>query len=92
MSKQDAYIEKAQAKIEEYSAKLDQLKAQAKSKQADGKIETQKQADQMEADLQVARQKLSELSNTTEENSEDISDRFKTLSNDLETSFRKFFK
>ena len=92
MSNKDAYIEKAQAKIEEYSAKLDQLKAQAKSKQADGKIETQKQADQMEADLQVARQKLSELSNTTEENSEDISDRFKTLSNDLETSFRKFFK
>ena len=92
MSNKDAYIEKAQAKIEEYSAKLDQLRAQAKSKQADEKIEAQKHADQMEADLQVARQKLSELSKSTEDNTSDLSDRFKTLSDDLETSFRRFFK
>lgn len=91
MSTRDAYIEKAQAKIDEYSAKLDQMKAQAKSKQADEKIEAQRNADKLEAEIEVAKQRVNEWANSTEEDPKDVSSRFKTLGDDLENSFRKFF-
>lgn len=91
MSHRDAYIEKAQAKIDEYSAKLDQLKAQAKGKQADEKIEAQRNADKLEAEIQAAKQRINEWANATEDNPQDVSSRFKTLADDLDNSFRKFF-
>ena len=91
MSTRNAYIEKAQAKIDEYSAKLDQLKAQAKSKQADEKIEAQRNADKLEAEIQAAKQRINEWANSTQDDPKDVSSRFNTLADDLENSFRRFF-
>ena len=91
MSTRNAYIEKAQAKIDEYSAKLDQLKAQAKSKQADEKIEAQRNADKLEAEIQAAKQRINEWANSTQDDPKDVSSRFNTLVDDLENSFRRFF-
>jgi len=81
MSKKDAYIEKAQAKIEEYACKLDELKAKAKGEVAGLKIELLEQID-----------KLAELTDSAEDKWEDLSTRFEVLADDLGTSFRKFFE
>lgn len=91
MSKKDAYVQKAKAKIDEHSAKLDQLKAQADGSIADKKIEAHKHIEKLEAKLEVAKQRLGEITDSAEEAWEDLTDRFDHLTDELGSAFKKFF-
>lgn len=91
MSKKDAYVEKAQAKIEEHSAKLDQLKAKVKGEVADNKIEGHKQIEKLESKLDAAKKRLAEITDSAEDTWEDLTERFENLGDDIGASFKKFF-
>lgn len=90
MSKKDAYLAKAQATIEEQAAKLDVLKAQAKGKVANQKIEANKTIETLESKLDSAKSRLAEIVDSTEDTWEDLTDRFETLADDVGTSVKKF--
>jgi predicted RNase H-like nuclease (RuvC/YqgF family) len=92
MSKKDAYIEKAQAKIEEYACKLDELKARTKGEVDGMKIDAQQQIDRLEIKLDATRLRLAELTDSAEDKWQDLSGRFEVLADDLGASFRKFFE
>ncbi len=90
MSKKDAYVEKAQAKVEEQSAKLSRLKAQVKGEVADKKIDTYNLIEKLEAKLASAKSQLNEIANATEDKWESLSERFETLSDEVSASVKKF--
>jgi enoyl reductase-like protein len=92
MSKRDAYIEKAQAKIDEHAANLDKMKAKAKGGIADKKIEAHEHIEKLEANLNKAKKQLAEIVGAAEASWEDLTGRFDTLADDLSTSVKKFFK
>ncbi len=91
MNSKDAYIEKAAARIEEYSAKLELLKAKAGVEVVNRKIDAQEHIVKLEASLENAKSRLTELSDAAEDGWEDLSERFEVLADDLGASFRKFF-
>lgn len=91
MSKKDAYVEKAQAKIAEQAAKLDQLKAKIKGGVADQKIEAHGQIEKVEAKLDAAKARLTEISDSAEGAWEDLTERFEGLTEELSGSVKKFF-
>ncbi len=91
MSKKDAYIEKAQAKIEEQSAKLDELKAQVKGEVASQKIEAFEKIEKLEAKLDAAKLRLSEITESAEDAWEDLTHRFESLADEVGVSVKKFF-
>tara|TARA_R110001583_G_scaffold130834_1_gene282544 strand:+ start:41637 stop:41918 length:282 start_codon:yes stop_codon:yes gene_type:complete len=91
MSKKDAYIEKAQATIEEQSAKLAELKAQAKGKVADQKIEANEKIEKLESKLNVAKSRLAEIADSAEGAWEDLTDRFDNLADEVGASVKKFW-
>ncbi len=91
MSKKDAYVEKAQAKINEHAAKLDELKAKVKVQVADQKIEAHEHIEKLELKLDAAKSRLTEISNSTEDRWHDLTARFETLTDECGASFKKFF-
>lgn len=91
MSKKDAYVAKAQAKIDEQAANLNKLKAKAKGEVADKKIETHKRIEKLETKLDSAKSRLEEISDSAEDKWEDLTDRFEELTDDLGSAFKKFF-
>ncbi len=90
MSKQDAYVEKAQARIDESVARLDQLKAQAKGEMADKKVAMYQQVEKLEANLEIAREKLAEIKGSAEGAWEAMTERFDVLYSEMNSSFKKF--
>lgn len=91
MSKRDAYIEKAQAKVDEHAAKIQQLKAQAKGGVADKKISAHNQLEKLEAKLDAAKAKLAEVKDSAEDAWEDVASRFESLADEVGASVKKFF-
>jgi predicted nuclease with TOPRIM domain len=91
MSKKDAYIEKAQAKIDEQSAKLDQLKAQFKGHVSDKKIDAYEKIEKLELKLDAAKSRLAEIIGSAEDKWEDLADRLEILADEVGTSVKKFF-
>ncbi|MFT7371526.1 MAG: putative nucleic acid-binding Zn-ribbon protein [Oleiphilaceae bacterium] len=91
MTKRDAYIEKAQAKIDEQTAKIDGFRARAKGKVAAQKIEVHEHIDKMEAQLKMAKAHLAEIVCSAENAWEDLTNRFDVLSDELTSSVKKFF-
>jgi len=91
MSKKDAYIEKARAKIDEQIAKLDQLKAGAQDEIADKKIKTHEKIEELEAKIKDAKAHLSEMTDAAEDAWENIKNKFDNLADDIGHSFKKFF-
>ena len=91
MTKKAAYIDKAQAKIDEHSASLNELKAKAKGKVADQKIDAYKGVEKLESELNSAKEKLAEIADSAEDKWEDLTGRFDTLTEELSTSVKKFF-
>ncbi|MBK8971279.1 MAG: hypothetical protein IPM37_07930 [Hahellaceae bacterium] len=91
MSKRDAYIEKAQAKIDEHAAKVDEYKAKLKGKVADKKIEAHEHLEKLEHSLNEAKAQLAEMIGSAESAWEETSKRFEVLADDLSASVKKFF-
>ena len=91
MSKKDAYVEKAQAKISEQSAKLDELKAKVKGQVADQKIEAHEHIEKLELKLDAAKSRLAEISDSAEEGWHDLTARYETLTDEFGASVKKFF-
>jgi cob(I)alamin adenosyltransferase len=92
MSKKDAYVQKAQAKIDEQSAKIDEFKAKVKGKVADKKIEAHEQLEKIESKLNAAKAQLAEIVGSAESAWEDMTKRFEVLTDELSASVKKFFK
>ena len=91
MSKKDAYVEKAQAKISEQSAKLNELKAKVKGQVADQKIETYEHIEKLELKLDAAKSRLAEIADSAEEGWQDLTGRYETLADEFGASVKKFF-
>lgn len=91
MSKKDAYVQKAQAKIDEQSAKLDQLKAQFKGEVSDKKIDAYEKIEKLEAKLSAAKSRLAEIIDSAEGAWEDLTVRLESLADEVGTSVKKFF-
>lgn len=91
MRKKEAYIEKAQAKINEQIAKLDQLKAKAQGEIADQKLKSQEKIEELEAKIKEAKAHLSEIADAAEDAWENIKNKFDHLSDDIGSSFKRFF-
>ncbi len=91
MSKKDAYIEKAQAKIDEQISNLDQLKAKAKGEIADQKLKSHEKIEELEAKIKDAKSHLSEITDAAEDAWEHIKNKFDNLADDIGHSFKKFF-
>ena len=91
MSKKEAYVAKAQAKISEQSAKLDELKAKVKGQVADQKIEAYEHIEKLELKLDAAKSRLAEISDSTEERWQDCTVRYETLTEEFGASIKKFF-
>jgi len=91
MSKKDAYVEKAQAKIDEHSAKLDQLRAQFKGEVSNKKIEAYEKIEKLEAKLNTAKSRLAEIIGSAEDKWEDLTDRLESLGDEVGASVKKFF-
>lgn len=91
MSKKAAYIDKAQAKIDEQAARLNELKAKAKGKLADQKIDAYQGIEKLEVKLNAAREKLAEIAGSAECKWEDLSGRLDVLTEEMRTSVKKFF-
>jgi len=92
MNRRDAYIEKTQARIEEYTCRLDELKAKAKGEVAGLKLDFQETLEKLEAELDTAKSRFAELTDSAEDKWEDLATRFEVLAADLGASFRKFFE
>ena len=91
MSKKDAYIEKAKAKVDEQMAKLELLKAKAQGEIAEGKIKSQEKIDELEAKIKAAKAHLAEIIDAAEDTWENIKDRFEDLADDIGGAFKKLF-
>jgi predicted nuclease with TOPRIM domain len=91
MSKKDAYIKKAQAKIDEQIAKLDQLKARARGEIADKEIKSREKVDELESKIREAKARLSEITDAADDAWENIKDKFDHLADDIGSSFKRFF-
>ena len=91
MSKKEAYIEKAQAKINEQIAKVDQLKAKAQGEIADKKLKSQEKIKELEAKIKDAKAHLSEITDAAEDGWENIKNKFDHLADDIGSSLKKFF-
>ena len=91
MSKKEAYIEKAQAKINGLVAKLDQLKAKAQGEIADQKIKSHEKIAELESKIQDAKAHLSEITDTAGDAWENLKDKFDHLADDIGGSFKRFF-
>jgi predicted nucleic acid-binding Zn-ribbon protein len=91
MSRKDAYIEKAQAKINKQIAKLDQLKAKAQGEIADQKFKSQDKIEELEAKIKGAKAHLSEITDAAEDAWDNIKNKLDNLTDDIGSSFKKFF-
>ena len=91
MSKKDAYIEKAQAKIDEQTARLNRLKAQVKGEVASQKIEAYERIEKLESTLKAAKSRLKEVTDSAGEAWKEEAKRFESLADELGASFKKFF-
>lgn len=60
MSEKSQYIEKAKAKLDQWNAEIDKMKAKIDEAEADAKIESQKQLNEMRAQRDEADAKLAE--------------------------------
>ena len=91
MTKKEAYIEKAQAKINEQTAKLEGLKAKAQGEIADQKIKSLEKIEELEVKIKDAKAHLSEIADAAEDAWENIKNKFDQLADDIGSSFNKFF-
>lgn len=91
MTKKEAYIEKAQAKINEQTAKLEGLKAKAQGEIADQKIKSLEKIEELEVKIKDAKAHLSEIADAAEDAWENIKNKFDQLADDIGSSFKKFF-
>ena len=91
MSKKEAYIEKAKAKIDKQMAKLEELKAKARGEIAEGKIKSQQKIDELEAKMKAAKAHLTEITDSAEDTWESIKGRFDDLADDIGAALKKFF-
>ena len=72
--KRDAYKQKMEAELERAQARLTELKATAKSKVADARIECDKQVAHLEERMAATRSKLKELADAGDDAWETIKD------------------
>ena len=72
MSQKDAYVQKINAQLDEWKAKLDVVKAKAKNKGADSRIDYEKKADELDEKLAALREKRDELKKSAEDNWDQI--------------------
>jgi predicted nucleic acid-binding Zn-ribbon protein len=91
MSRKEAYIVKAQAKIDELVAKLDQLKAKAQGEIADQKLKSHEKIAELESKIKDAKAHLSEITDTAGDAWENLKDKFDHLADDIGGSFKRFF-
>jgi hypothetical protein len=89
MSKKDAYIEKAQAKIDEYAAKIEVLKSKSKGDIAGKKIVAYEQIEKLDTKLSAAKMRLVDLSESAGDTWEGLSGRLEELAEDLGVSIKK---
>ena len=75
---QEAYRQKAEAKIDEYRAKLSEARAKAKGASADARLEAERHIDQLEGMIEVGKKKLAELGDAADDSWDDLA---KTLDN-----------
>lgn len=90
MSKKDAYIQKAQAKLEEQTSKLQGLKAKVKGEVAGQKIQAYDQIEKLEKKLDSAKTRLAEIAESAEGKWEDLSERVDGLADEITASAKKF--
>lgn len=91
MSKKDAYIEKAKAKIDEQTARLELLKAKAKGEIADQKIKMHDKIRDLESKLETAKSHLGEISNVAEDAWEHLQEKADSITDNIGGSLKKLF-
>jgi len=72
MSDKKQYIEKAKATLDQWDAEIDKTKAKLAEAEADGKIEYQKQLDEMRARRDEAEAKLNEVAEAGDDAWDDV--------------------
>ena len=84
----DAYKQKIEAELELAQAKLSELKAKAKSKVADTRIEYDKHVAELERHVSSTRAKLSELTEAGDDAWEHLKDGVETAWGSLSTAMK----
>jgi DNA repair exonuclease SbcCD ATPase subunit len=79
----DAYRQKVEAKLDEYQAKLDGARAKLKGATADARLDAEKQIDDLQSKLAVAKAKAAELADAGE-------DAWSNVTKDLDDKFSGF--
>lgn len=72
MGIKEAYEQKLQAQLDEWKADIDKLKAKANEADADAQIEYYNQIDELRAMQETARNKLTELKESSDDAWEDL--------------------
>lgn len=90
MSEYKNYREKFKAQIDEWEAELDVLKAKARKKAVDFKIEHQKEINELEKRIEKGKVKLRELSEKGEEAWESMRKNLEETFDSLSERFNEF--
>ncbi|MDX1795504.1 MAG: coiled coil domain-containing protein [Hydrogenovibrio sp.] len=86
MSKKDAYENKLRAQLEEWRAEIDLLKAKAHKAEANLQIDYYQKIEELNASMETARKKLSELEDASGGAWEDIKIGLENAWDDLEAA------
>ena len=79
----DAYRQKVEAKLDEYQAKLDGARAKLKGATADARLDAEKQLDDLQSKLAVAKAKAAQLTDAGE-------DAWSNVTKELDNKFSGF--
>lgn len=94
MSKRSEYVEKMKVKLDEWNADIDKLEAQAKSAEAELKIEYREQLEALKQQRDEAKAKLQKLESASDEAWEDIKTGVETawrsMSSALDSAISRF--
>ncbi|MBX3630172.1 MAG: coiled coil domain-containing protein [Nitrosomonas sp.] len=93
-SNREAYIKKAEAQLKEWEAQIDLLKAKGKNLAADGRLEFNKQIEEIDKKRAELSNYLDQLADKSEDLWEDIKDeaeeKWQVVSNNFSDFFSKF--
>ncbi|GAB4130144.1 MAG: hypothetical protein Kow00104_15730 [Rhodothalassiaceae bacterium] len=88
MSRKNAYVEKAEARIAEWEAELKKLSAQAKDARADTRIEIEKNLERLRSERRRLEEMLDDMRKRSETAFEDLQSGFEEASRKLAESMK----
>lgn len=88
MSKKKQYAKKFEGKLEEIDAEIDRLKAQAKQKDADARLQAEDEIDELKQRREKASARLDELQDASEDAWDDVKSGFELAWQNLENATR----